>query len=163
MTTAAVGQRCPRCGETRPLGSFDVCAPCAAAEGWDPPCDACKTETRDEDVAGMRHVATCGGNRVKADAARVMEILDLSSKAQQALSAVTAAVREEALDRGAKQGARDALQRLHKQVCAALGANTDRERKARDEGREGDALLNAARADAFDWVLQRIDEELEAK
>lgn len=54
----------------------------------------------------------------------------------------------------------DALERLHLQVRAALGANTARECKARDAGRDGDALLNAARADAFDWVLQRLDEEM---
>jgi hypothetical protein len=53
-----------------------------------------------------------------------------------------------------------ALERLHLQVRAALGENVARERKARDEGRDGDALLNAARVDAFDWVLQRLDEEL---
>jgi hypothetical protein len=56
--------------------------------------------------------------------------------------------------------AAEALGRVHLQVRAALGANTTREREARDAGREGDALLNAARADAFDWVLQRLDEEM---
>ncbi len=56
----------------------------------------------------------------------------------------------------------DALAKLRLQVNAALGRTTDAEQKARDSGREGDATLNAARADAFDWVLQRLD-ELEAE
>lgn len=56
----------------------------------------------------------------------------------------------------------EALGRVHLQVRAAFGANTAREREARDAGRDGDALLNAARADAFDWVLQRLDEEMGA-
>lgn len=56
---------------------------------------------------------------------------------------------------------REALQRLHGKVRARMAANADRESKARNDGRDGDALLNAARVDAFDWVLQRIDEELE--
>lgn len=52
------------------------------------------------------------------------------------------------------------LERLHVRTREALGKNTTAERKARDEGRDGDALLAAARVDAFDWVLQRIDEEV---
>jgi hypothetical protein len=56
--------------------------------------------------------------------------------------------------------AAEVLERVHLQVRAALGANTAREREARDAGRDGDALLNAARADAFDWVLQRLDEAM---
>jgi hypothetical protein len=52
------------------------------------------------------------------------------------------------------------LERLHLQVLAAFGQNVAAERRARDEGREGDALLNAARVDAFHWVLQWLDEEM---
>lgn len=38
------------------------------------------------------------------------------------------------------------LEQLHLQVRAALGENVARERNARDEGREGDALLKIGRA-----------------
>ncbi len=53
------------------------------------------------------------------------------------------------------------MNRLHETVRNALAGATAAERKAEDDGRHGDALLNAARVDAFDWVLQRIDEMLE--
>jgi hypothetical protein len=52
----------------------------------------------------------------------------------------------------------DQLTKLRTQVNHALGRVTAAERQARDSGREGDAILNAARADAYDWVLQRLDE-----
>jgi hypothetical protein len=51
------------------------------------------------------------------------------------------------------------LERMGAHVRAALADSSAAEQKARDAGRQGDALLNAARVDAFDWVLQRIDEE----
>lgn len=52
------GKHCPRCGETRPLGEYNVCVPCAAACGWDPECEACKVEDRGG-VALIPHVETC--------------------------------------------------------------------------------------------------------
>ncbi len=54
------------------------------------------------------------------------------------------------------------LDQLHQQVRDALSRCSDAERKARDAGRDGDALLNAARVDVYDWVLQRLDEHREA-
>lgn len=50
------------------------------------------------------------------------------------------------------------LEQLHNTVRGALAGATAAERKAADSGRHGDAVLNAARVDCFDWVLQRIDE-----
>lgn len=51
---------CPRCGSTRPIGRYEVCAPCAAAEGWDPHCPACTEEGRGL-TATTPHVTTCAG------------------------------------------------------------------------------------------------------
>lgn len=153
----------PRCGETRPLTRHNVCAPCAALCGWDPPCDACKAEDSGIEPSGLRHVATCDGNRVQMDSARLLEIAGLSSDVSRAQQVLTRAIRNEAYDRGVAQGGRDVLHRLREQVRAAMGANVARERKATDDWRDGDALLNAARVDAFNWTLQRIDEELEKK
>ncbi len=31
----ADGKRCPRCGTAAVMGRFDVCRPCAVAEGWE--------------------------------------------------------------------------------------------------------------------------------
>jgi hypothetical protein len=53
------------------------------------------------------------------------------------------------------------LGQLHAVVLAALNGARQAEEKARESGRDGDATLNAARVDAFDWVLQRLDEEQE--
>lgn len=55
-------RRCPCCGNTRVLGRYDICAPCAANEGFDPPCLACSTESAGM-VATTPHVATCGPGR----------------------------------------------------------------------------------------------------
>lgn len=52
------------------------------------------------------------------------------------------------------------LERMRAHVRAALADSSAAEQKARGDGRDGDALLNGARVDAFDWVLQRIDEEM---
>jgi hypothetical protein len=51
------------------------------------------------------------------------------------------------------------LERLGAHVRAALADSSAAGQKARGDGRDGDALLNNARVDAFDWVLRRIDEE----
>ncbi len=56
----------------------------------------------------------------------------------------------------------DPLGKLHEQVRAALARASAAEQMAANDDRDGDALLNAARVDAFDWVLQRIDELREA-
>ncbi len=53
-------EKCPCCGEPGVLGSYDVCVPCAAANGWDPRCEACISEDRGNDGHGLQHVATCG-------------------------------------------------------------------------------------------------------
>lgn len=57
---ASHAERCPRCGARVELTRYDVCAPCTAAEGWDPPCVACKAEGRGQ-TADIPHVDTCGG------------------------------------------------------------------------------------------------------
>ena len=59
--------KCPRCGETRPLGLFAICAPCAADEGWDPRCAACDAEGEGVAGHGLEHVDTCGPGRAKID------------------------------------------------------------------------------------------------
>jgi hypothetical protein len=149
VTESTTGpSKCPRCGEPRPLTRFDVCVPCAALCGWDPPCDACKYEDAGDEGHGLRHVATCDGNRVQADPARILEIADLSSKAMAAQRRVAAAVRDEAYERGLAQGRQDGLQRLCRTVSAF---------------RNGVASTapNCEAVDALEWVLQRIDEELE--
>lgn len=50
---------CPRCGKDLPLGAYDVCAPCAAALGWDPECAACLAEQSGKPSDGPVHVGTC--------------------------------------------------------------------------------------------------------
>lgn len=35
LAAMADGKRCPRCGTTAVLGRWDVCRPCAVAEGWE--------------------------------------------------------------------------------------------------------------------------------
>jgi hypothetical protein len=141
-------RKCPRCGEPRPLTRFDVCAPCAALCGWDPPCEACKYEDAGDEGHGLRHVATCDGNRAQADPDRLLEIAGLSSDVSRAQQALTRAIRDEAHDRGVEQGARDALHGLRRTVVAF---------------RNGVASTapNCESVDTLDWVLQRIDEELE--
>ncbi len=51
------------------------------------------------------------------------------------------------------------LQRLHSRMLSALAdARTASEDSARD-GRTADAAMYDTKADVYDWVLQRIDEE----
>lgn len=52
------------------------------------------------------------------------------------------------------------LERLHARVRGALAGARTAENEAANAGRDQDALLNDARVDAFDWVLQRLDEEM---
>lgn len=54
----------------------------------------------------------------------------------------------------------DALTRIHDKVREQMAASSQAGRDAAQEGRDSDAATNAAQADALDWVLQRIDEEL---
>jgi hypothetical protein len=54
---------CPACGQTRTLTRSDVCAPCAAAHGFDPPCRACHTEAAGRSSHGLTHVSTCAPGR----------------------------------------------------------------------------------------------------
>lgn len=61
MTTTAF--RCPRCGLNLSHAPVEVCTPCEADMGWNPPCEACLTEQRGGDAAGMVHVDTCGGGK----------------------------------------------------------------------------------------------------
>lgn len=52
------------------------------------------------------------------------------------------------------------LQRLHSRMVAALsGARAAHEDSVRD-GRTTDAAMYDTKADVYDWVLQRLDEEL---
>ena len=51
---------CPRCGGTDTLTRWDICAPCTAEEGFDPPCAACDAEGKGESVTVL-HVDTCAG------------------------------------------------------------------------------------------------------
>jgi hypothetical protein len=52
------------------------------------------------------------------------------------------------------------MEQLHALVRTALAGARTAENEAANADRQGDALLNAARVDCFDWVLQRIDEAM---
>lgn len=66
---ASTAKRCPRCGETRQLGKYRVCQPCAAACGWDPRCEACIAEEKQHDLVRDDHIATCDPGRRAAGGA----------------------------------------------------------------------------------------------
>jgi hypothetical protein len=51
------------------------------------------------------------------------------------------------------------LERLHARVLAELADAREAEQEAERAGRHNDAVHASTRVDAFDWMLQRIDEE----
>jgi hypothetical protein len=52
---------CPRCGPVGELTRHGVCAPCAAALGWEPACVACLAMGHGQPAGHLVHVDTCAG------------------------------------------------------------------------------------------------------